>query len=66
MNHPPDETRSEHEGIDTSDSLVRWAADQGVKLYGIKPRDTAEHGFGMMATRDLRVVGCHAIHIPMC
>lgn len=55
MTQLPAKEQSQHAAIDMADSLVRWAAGEGVKLDGIEPKETAEHGFGMVAIRKLQV-----------
>lgn len=41
--------------MDTIDSLLQWAADEGVVLDGIRPSSIPGRGLGMVATRVINV-----------
>ncbi|KAK0749578.1 hypothetical protein B0T18DRAFT_437070 [Schizothecium vesticola] len=40
--------------MDIYDTLLRWAADQGIELHGISPQQIAGRGIGLVATRPLQ------------
>lgn len=42
--------------MDKTVSLLRWAAEEGVTVAGIRPETQLRSGHGMMATRDLEVL----------
>ena len=37
------------------EELLIWAKDQGIELDGVEPRRIPGRGFGVIATRDLKV-----------
>lgn len=41
--------------MDPTDSLLKWARTKGVEIAGIRPHSNPASGFGMMATRNLKV-----------
>lgn len=41
--------------MDVTNSLLKWAANEGVEIAGIRPHSNPGSGFGMVATRNLKV-----------